>query len=204
VDGVTASTVYLGTPFSLAVSTHTDPPPRHPHSIDALCALPPSLCTTSNSSSTILTGSSDGLVRVVQLFPTKLLGTVADHGEASPIERIAVDRDGEGSWLGSVGHDDVLRLTDLAGALEEKGEDAHEDQSADDRTDEGEDDGGLGGSVVDASVDDEDSDDSSVDERPKKEKKRKRKEKDPLAAEMRKKKKGKREVVIDPSFFSGL
>ncbi|KAI5121586.1 hypothetical protein M0805_009457 [Coniferiporia weirii] len=83
--------------------------PGHPHSIDALCTLPSSL---PSSDSTILTGSSDGLLRAVQLFPTKLLGVVADHG-AFPIERVAVDREGEGVWVGSVGHDEVVRMTDL-------------------------------------------------------------------------------------------
>ena len=82
---------------------------RHPQSIDALCAIP---SRYSNAQSTILTGSSDGLLRAVQLFPTKLLGVVADHGEF-PIERIAVDRKGEGRWVGSAGHEEILKLTDL-------------------------------------------------------------------------------------------
>jgi hypothetical protein len=38
---------------------------------------------------TVLTGSSDGLVRAVQVLPTRLVGVVADHGEL-PIERLAV------------------------------------------------------------------------------------------------------------------
>lgn len=100
-----------------------------------------------DTESTILTGSSDGLVRAVQILPTKLLGIVADHGEW-PIERIAIggghrqmtlQPDGMGEdrhdssrvgshsteadvahpqrrwWVGSVGHDEVLRMTDLEG-----------------------------------------------------------------------------------------
>jgi hypothetical protein len=81
----------------------------HPHSVDALCAVPSSF---SIASSAILTGSSDGLLRAVQIFPTKLVGVVADHG-TSPIECIAVDKGGEGMWVGSAGHDEVLRMTDL-------------------------------------------------------------------------------------------
>ncbi|KAG9102703.1 WD repeat-containing protein jip5, partial [Ceratobasidium sp. 392] len=73
----------------------------HPHSVDALAALTPDV---------IVTGSSDGLVRVVQLPPNKLL----DHGNF-PIERLKTDRNG--AWLGSASHDDVLKLTDIRDAL---------------------------------------------------------------------------------------
>lgn len=103
----------------------------HPHSIDALCTLPSSL----SSDSTILTGSSDGLLRVVQLFPTKLVDVIADHGEL-PIERIAVDRGGEGNWVGSVGHDEMLRLTDLREALEEDVKNDDDEDYEDDSDDE--------------------------------------------------------------------
>ncbi|KZV71584.1 WD40 repeat-like protein [Peniophora sp. CONT] len=106
--------------------------PGHPHSVDALCSLPSSYPSSSN---TLLTGSSDGLLRVVELFPTKLVGVVADHGDW-PIERIKVDRAGEGRWVGSVGHEDVLRMTDLREVFEdEDGEegdaDAKEEESED-------------------------------------------------------------------------
>jgi hypothetical protein len=87
---------------------------RHPQSIDALCALPDAL---PDSHSTILTGSSDGLVRAVQVLPTKLIGVVVDHGEC-PVERIRIDRGGQGNWVGSIGHDEHLKLTDLRGIFE--------------------------------------------------------------------------------------
>jgi len=87
-----------------------------------------------------LTGSSDGLVRAVQILPTKLLGVLADHGEWA-IERIAIgggqaqltldaSEEDKGNicskgkevpnsskrwWVGSAGHDEVLRMTDLEG-----------------------------------------------------------------------------------------
>ncbi|THH08792.1 hypothetical protein EW145_g2466 [Phellinidium pouzarii] len=104
--------------------------PGHPHSIDALCALPP---TYSSAHSTILTGSSDGLLRAVQLFPTKLLGVVTDHG-AFPIERVAIDRNGTGTWVGSVGHDEMLRMTDLKEVFEDEDgdEEEKEDESGND------------------------------------------------------------------------
>jgi WD repeat-containing protein 55 len=127
----------------------------HPHSVEALCALP-SLIPNVDSSSTILTGSSDGLVRAVKVLPTKLLGVVVDHGEL-PVERVAIgggtrqltlervggkdernvtkdqrreeneDREqneGDGKWwVGSIGHDEVLRMTDLGDFFrEDKGD----------------------------------------------------------------------------------
>src|SRR5258708_3046459 len=61
---------------------------RHPLSVDALCSLPSGLPGV-DTQSTILTGSSDGLVRAVKILPTKLHGIVVDHGDW-PIERIAV------------------------------------------------------------------------------------------------------------------
>ncbi|KAF8208280.1 WD40-repeat-containing domain protein [Mycena galopus ATCC 62051] len=66
--------------------------PGHPSSIDALCSLPPAFLETAafpGMENTVLTGSSDGLVRAVQVLPTRLVGVVADHGEL-PIERLAV------------------------------------------------------------------------------------------------------------------
>lgn len=68
----------------------------------------------------------------MQLFPTRLLGIVADHGDF-PIERIAVDRGGEGNWVGSVGHDEMLRMTDLREVLEaEDNSDAEGGEESDD------------------------------------------------------------------------
>jgi WD repeat-containing protein 55 len=91
--------------------------PGHPHSIDALAHVP---SRYANAESTILTGSSDGLVRVVELFPSKLLGVVADHGEF-PVERVKVDKDGEGNWVASVGHEELIKLTDLRELFEDDG-----------------------------------------------------------------------------------
>lgn len=198
---------------------------RHPHSIDALCALPSSY---PSSHSTILTGSSDGLLRAVQLLPTKLLGVIADHGEF-PIERIEIDRAGEGRWVGSVGHDEVLRLTDLKDVFEDEDEadqdttaklDVSGDQDSDEeeaagleagekmkgkggqeeseQDDEGAD-GEADADAADATADKSEDDDSDV---PKEKKKRGKKPKDELQG--RKKQRGKNELVMDPGFFSEL
>lgn len=198
---------------------------RHPHSIDALCALP---STYPSSHSTILTGSSDGLLRAVQLLPTKVIGVVADHGDF-PIERIAIDRGGEGRWVGSVGHDEMLRLTDLKDVFED--EDADEDtvdpdeneDSSEEEQEEGtneDEDKEVGkgafkraredseGEKQDKEGEDEDgeapasdeveAEDSDVGQQ----RKKKRKKEDVFGG--RQKKKGKNEVDADPSFFSEL
>ncbi|PWN36570.1 WD40 repeat-like protein, partial [Meira miltonrushii] len=87
---------------------HVDRIPGHPASVDTMCTL---------DDDTILTGSSDGLVRVVQILPHKLLGIVADHG-GMPVERIARC----GNWMASIGHGAEIKLTDLAPLLEEDGD----------------------------------------------------------------------------------
>ncbi|KAI0657452.1 WD40 repeat-like protein [Cubamyces menziesii] len=195
--------------------------PGHPQSIDALCAIPSHY---PNAHSTILTGSSDGLLRAVQLLPTKLLGVVADHGEF-PIERIAVDMNGEGRWVGSAGHEEVLRMTDLKEVFEDD-DDAEEDGSDDGESDDmqskdnasDEEDNDAPGHKVSAETTTRDPEEkASLDEEAHNEghpssdeedaaeerKKRKRKkEKDPLNA--MKRKKGKNELEAEPAFFADL
>ncbi|KIJ63633.1 hypothetical protein HYDPIDRAFT_113126 [Hydnomerulius pinastri MD-312] len=184
--------------------------PGHPQSIDALCAIPSSY---PSSHSTILTGSSDGLLRAVQLFPTKLLGVVADHG-SFPIERLAVDQNGEGRWVGSAGHEDTLKMTDLKDVFEDENSDDDENANAPSDEEASADREGVeventqaqapsdGGEDDALSVIDAASGDESQDSEAPKEKKRKWKgNKDELAG---KKKKGRNEIDADPSFFSGL
>jgi hypothetical protein len=166
----------------------------HPHSIDTLCTLPSSY---PYSNSTILTGSSDGLLRAVQLFPTKLVGVVADHGEF-PIERIAVERGGEGRWVGSVGHEELLKLTDLTVFFDEGNDEENEggevreddDMLKDAETSHPATEEGKGGAQSD-----EDSDD------PRPQKRRRQKEKELL---VEKKKKGRNQVDAETTFFSEL
>ncbi|RXW16911.1 hypothetical protein EST38_g8943 [Candolleomyces aberdarensis] len=229
----------------------------HPLSVDALCNIPdvPGVDATS----TVLTGSSDGFVRAVQILPTKLLGVVADHGEF-PVERIAVgegvgqademefdsarsdrsvkpsvDADGEAEseealsrpkrwWVGSVGHDDTLRMTDLEGFFREITEEAMSkaalNSDVDDEDSEVEWDLSGGEDDVqtatlpegDTETSDEDGtktkDDESEDEEDEDQEdevkavnKRKRSEKDSI----KKSKKGKKQQVpIDRSFFDEL
>ncbi|QRV98957.1 WD repeat-containing protein [Ceratobasidium sp. AG-Ba] len=115
--------------------------PGHPHSVDALATL---------TDDVIVTGSSDGLVRVVQLLPHKLLGVIADHGEF-PIERLQTDRNG--AWLGSASHDDILKLTDVRDALVDSDEEGSDGDEGD--SDSGDDGIKVGGGVDEDSSEDE-------------------------------------------------
>ena len=174
--------------------------PGHPQSIDSLCSLTSSSSSPllKQSSDVIVTGSSDGLVRLVQIHPNKLLGAVADHGDF-PVERIKMDH--RSKWMGSVSHDSILKMTDLEGALEDSDEDESEGDNSESET-AAEKDQGIVRGDEDRPVlrptrhEDEDAeDDSDVPTEPRS-KKRKRK-----ARQKAKKKDGE---GFEPGFFSGL
>ena len=94
--------------------------PGHPQSIDALVSLGPSI---------LATGSSDGLIRVMGVLPTKFMGVIGDHGEF-PIERMKVSSDSK--WLASMSHNDELMMTRIDDMFEDSdGEDAAEDYAVD-------------------------------------------------------------------------
>lgn len=194
--------------------------PGHPHSIDALCNIPSHY---PNAHSTILTGSSDGLLRAVQLLPTKLLGVIVDHGEF-PIERVVVDRAGEGRWVASAGHEEILKLTDLKEVFEDDGSEEEQDDDEDEDGSENENEA-VGGEVEEtvgqeveeskeggvedadeaASVVEEEAggqDSSDDDEGTERKKRKRKKEKDTFKAQ--KKSKGRNEVEADTSFFADL
>ncbi|KAJ2808023.1 WD domain repeat-containing protein 55 [Coemansia guatemalensis] len=75
--------------------------PGHPQSIDAICKLTEDLCVT---------GSSDGLLRIVQLFPHKLVGVAGDH-QALPVEKVVLSYDQQ--WLASCSHDHMVHFWDI-------------------------------------------------------------------------------------------
>eukprot|EP00518_Triparma_eleuthera_P010841 CAMPEP_0182469914 /NCGR_PEP_ID=MMETSP1319-20130603/17835_1 /TAXON_ID=172717 /ORGANISM="Bolidomonas pacifica, Strain RCC208" /LENGTH=320 /DNA_ID=CAMNT_0024670283 /DNA_START=129 /DNA_END=1087 /DNA_ORIENTATION=- len=68
--------------------------PGHPESVDALVKV---------DENTVLTGSSDGMLRVSQVQPDKFLGVFGDHG-GFPVEGLEW---GEGGVIASWSHDDV-------------------------------------------------------------------------------------------------
>ncbi|KIM41626.1 hypothetical protein M413DRAFT_71725 [Hebeloma cylindrosporum] len=223
--------------------------PGHPLSVDALCALPSGLPNV-DTASTILTGSSDGYVRAVQILPTKLLGVVADHGEW-PIERISIGgghgqlsldtkdshstKIGDKSmevdqeeafgandaerrwWVGSVGHEEVLRLTDLEGFFRdnENNQDgkgrlgvdttgSSEDSDAEEENGEEGDDAPAKAEMMEIteSEDDVNEEESESESDVPQPKKRKRQLEEPMVPT--KKKKEKNAVVVERSFFDEL
>ena len=60
---------------------------------------------------TIITGSSDGLLRVGQILPDKLLGVIVDHN-GFPVEELQFERNR--LLIGSVSHDEMIRLWDVS------------------------------------------------------------------------------------------
>ncbi len=100
--------------------------PGHPQSIDAILKV---------DEDTILTGSSDGVVRVVQVHPDRLLGILGDHN-GFPVEKLKFSS--ERKVVGSVSHDMLIRLWDASILLDDGGidEDENEDSSMDDNEEE--------------------------------------------------------------------
>jgi len=86
----------------------------HPESVDALLAL---------DGDTLVTGSSDGIIRLITIRPNKLVGIVGEHGD-DPVERLAFSRDKR--ILASSSHDDAVRLWDV-GYLQD-GEEGEEEE----------------------------------------------------------------------------
>ncbi|PVF98659.1 WD40 repeat-like protein [Serendipita vermifera] len=122
----------------------------HPHSVETMVLLSSSPLLQN----VIATGSSDGLIRVMQLHPSKFLGVIAAHNgpeqsdvetridkdpsreaEGFPVERMKLDR--REKWLGSISHDEILKLTDVEGALEaSEGEEGNTDSRSTDEEEE--------------------------------------------------------------------
>jgi len=92
--------------------------PGHPESIDALVKM---------SENIVVTGSSDGLIRVVEILPNRLLGVVGEH-ENYPIERLKLSRDS--NMLASCSHDNTVKFWDVSFFWEEENEDEEDSDEA--------------------------------------------------------------------------
>ncbi|KAG2436201.1 hypothetical protein HXX76_006513 [Chlamydomonas incerta] len=89
--------------------------PGHPESVQALVAF---------DDDTVLTGSSDGAVRVVGVLPNRLLGILGQHNGDHEVERLALSADKR--VLVSMSHDSAVKLWDLSVLHEEDDEDEDE------------------------------------------------------------------------------
>lgn len=70
----------------------------HPKSVDAIVKI---------TEDVLVTGSSDGLLRVVHIHPNKLIGVIGEH-ENFPIERIRIS--GDRAYLGSCSLDQKIKF----------------------------------------------------------------------------------------------
>ena len=89
-------------------------PAGHPTSVDAVVKY---------DEDTVVTGSSDGFIRVVSILPNRMLG-VLGGSEDLPIERLTLSHDK--ARLASVSHESCLRLWDLSQLAEGSDDDDQE------------------------------------------------------------------------------
>eukprot|EP00615_Pteridomonas_danica_P006641 CAMPEP_0114371084 /NCGR_PEP_ID=MMETSP0101-20121206/33024_1 /TAXON_ID=38822 ORGANISM="Pteridomonas danica, Strain PT" /NCGR_SAMPLE_ID=MMETSP0101 /ASSEMBLY_ACC=CAM_ASM_000211 /LENGTH=415 /DNA_ID=CAMNT_0001522995 /DNA_START=13 /DNA_END=1260 /DNA_ORIENTATION=- len=101
--------------------------PGHPESVGAILKL---------NEETILTGSSDGFIRVVGIQPSKLYGLVGDH-EGFPLEKMRWSNDK--NLIGSISHDNLVRFWDVS-YLHEDDDDEEEDDDDEEEGEKAEDD----------------------------------------------------------------
>ena len=140
--------------------------PGHPDCIE---------CLNKIDESTVLTGSGDGLIRVISIQPNKILGVIGDH-DNFPVEGLLQNHDGK--ILVSFSHDEIIRFWDISMFLDSEDDDENEcnDESDamminDDDDDDDDDDGSSSSSSskksndnVHNENDDSENDDSDSDE----------------------------------------
>jgi len=76
--------------------------PGHPETINCLLKI---------DEETLVTGSDDGLIRLITIQPNKVLGILGDH-ETFPVEGLR--RSIDGTLLCSFAHDEIVRFFDLS------------------------------------------------------------------------------------------
>ncbi|KAJ3111546.1 WD domain repeat-containing protein 55 [Phlyctochytrium bullatum] len=138
----------------------TDRFPGHPSSIDAICKV---------DENTIATGSGDGLIRLIGLFPNRLIRVLGDHGNGSPIEKLRLCPDGE--RVASCALDNTVRFWHIN--PDEESQDVKDD-AAEEEGDEDDDSRPKKRAGSGSDDDDADSDESPVEEMQKKKKTRKK------------------------------
>jgi WD40 repeat protein len=82
----------------------------HPHSVDCLVKV---------DEDTILTGSSDGIIRIVKIAPHKLLGVIGYHDDF-PVERMKFAHDKR--ILATCSHDNIVRFWETGFLIDNLGD----------------------------------------------------------------------------------
>lgn len=133
--------------------------PGHPETVDCMLRV---------DESTVVTGSSDGLLRVVSLLPNKVLGVVGDHQDF-PVEGMRFSRDRK--FICSFAHDEIIRSWDISVLNEADAADTNEmemDEGASSKpkssfdSDSSDEDEGADGMDQDNDSDDSDSEDDTT------------------------------------------
>ncbi|KAJ1982372.1 WD domain repeat-containing protein 55 [Dimargaris xerosporica] len=100
----------------------TDRFPGHPESVDTLCRV---------NDDTLLTGSSDGIIRAISIQPNALVGVVGSHS-AYPIERLDFSPDFD--YLASLSHDNEIKLWSVKHLFEKVSDDDDSDSDDGDKS----------------------------------------------------------------------
>ena len=100
--------------------------PGHPQSVDAIAKVTEDM---------VVTGSSDGLIRVISVLPNKILGLVGEHSDM-PIERLTMSFDK--NMLASSSHDKTVKLWKVDWLTEEGAWDDAEEMDVEEADDDDE------------------------------------------------------------------
>ncbi|KAK7393264.1 hypothetical protein VNO78_21814 [Psophocarpus tetragonolobus] len=83
----------------------------------------------------IITGSENGIINLVGILPTRVIQPIAEHSEY-PVECLAFSHDRK--FLGSIAHDQMLKLWDLDNILQGSGNTERNEAGVKDRDDDDE------------------------------------------------------------------
>lgn len=86
----------------------------------------------------VITGSSNGIISLVGILPNKIIQPIAEHSEY-PVERLAFSHDKK--LLGSISHDNMLKLWDMDGLLQGSSTVTRNDSTASDSDSDNDNDG---------------------------------------------------------------
>jgi len=111
--------------------------PGHPGSVDTMAKV---------DEDVLLTGSSDGLIRIVSVLPNKALGVVGEHLADTPIEKLCLEPRQSRTLL-SISHDNIVKFWSVGELLDS---DDDEDGDGGDGGDGGNGDGAGSGSDSDS------------------------------------------------------